>query len=126
MTLPRPPVEIGWITDLIGPDGALELIEAAGGTCVYVPREPSAGSPLTKMVGIERARALAAEYGGEEIRVPLCKVWRAWCYRAQGYSLAAIAVKLNCLDNTVRRMLRARPDDLQMVLPLPSPHRTMG
>lgn len=120
----RPPAELAWLTDCVGAEKALALIEAAGGTAVYVSRTPTEDCPLARMVGLPAAQALAEQYGGEEVRVPLCRVWRARLYRQRGDTVVAIARKLGTLDTTVYRMLRGASDDRQIALPLPVPLAT--
>lgn len=118
MTLPRSPAELAWLTDCVGADAALRLIERHGGTRIYVPREVNQGTPLAIEIGLDPARALSVAFGGEIVRIPLAKYWRAWIYRAQGLAYSEIARRLGCTDNTARLMLQARPSDRQMALPL--------
>ncbi len=107
MTLVRPPAEIEWLTAIIGADAALSLIEAHGGTRVYVPAEPSDTSTLANAIGLPAARALAKHRPSEYITVPVCRNWRIRIYRARGMSCAAIARKVGCHEDTVTRALSA-------------------
>jgi hypothetical protein len=104
-TLPPPPAELAHLVRLIGADAMLRLIEARGGTRLYVPQVPDDASPIAADIGLEAARALAREYGGETIKVPTCKVWRARVYHARGLSYAKIARRLGCTESTVWRLL---------------------
>ena len=45
MTQPPPPAELAWLTDVIGAEAALVLIEKHGGTRLYIPKEPNQGTP---------------------------------------------------------------------------------
>ena len=123
MIEPRPPAELDWLTEIVGAEGVLALIEAAGGTEIYVPATLRDDHPLVAMLGAAAAAALAKERGGAAMRVPLAKTWRAWVYRARGMTHAAIARKLGCQDITVIGMMRARPETRQIALPLPTPRR---
>jgi hypothetical protein len=114
----RPPAELAWLVDLVGARPALRLIEARGGTRVYVPRTPAEGSALVRDVGLAPAQALAAAYGGETITVPVARHWRVREYRAAGLSYAAIARKLGCHEDTVWRLLKSAGETSQLSLPI--------
>ena len=109
MTAPRPraPVEIARLVAALGEAGALQLIEAHGGTRVYVPHAPNQGSTLALAVGLDGARRLAASDGGCWIKVPLCRDWRIRLYRAEGLTHAAIARRLGVHESTIHRHLQA-------------------
>ncbi len=125
MNTPRAaPAELEWLIAPIGEDGTLALIEARGGTRVYVPARPDAGCELARIIGLPAAQALALHFGGEHIRVPLARgkwagAWRARIYHARGLSYPAIARRLGVVENTVRVMLRQRTEDAQLALPMP-------
>ncbi|MEN9901639.1 MAG: hypothetical protein RL651_303 [Pseudomonadota bacterium] len=65
------------LADLIGSDNVIALIDLArsnGGRCfVYIPVRPRAGNQIAKLIGIEAAKKLAREYGGQDIEIPKCK-----------------------------------------------------
>ncbi len=50
---------------------ALLLTTELGGTSVYVPRRPKAGTLLVGAVGLEVARAIATLWPGENVEIPL-------------------------------------------------------
>ena len=110
MTLPRPPAELAWLTDLIGAEATFALVERASGKRVYVPGAPKPESTLAKLIGPAAAAALAEGFGREHIVVPLCKAWRARVYLAQGVSRSDIAHRLQVSRNTVRLFLHGRND----------------
>lgn len=103
MTLPRPPAELAFLTDAIGAEATLALIEAFAGTRVYVPSRASTRSPVVKAIGREAAAALAAVHGGCYIVPPAAKRWRAHAYRARGWPFAKIALRLGLCERTVQR-----------------------
>lgn len=69
------PERLAEIAGIIGLEGALLLAEARGGARVSIPSNPKPDSPITQILGIERARLLAEYYtaGGTsgELLVPL-------------------------------------------------------
>lgn len=104
---PPPPAELAWLADHIGADATLRLIEAHGGTRLYVPEKPNQGSPLARLVGLSQARALADRYGGDYIRVPLARNWRVRLYRQRGETYPAIARRLGITESQVGKILTA-------------------
>lgn len=107
MTAPPPPAELAWLTDLIGAEAALVLIEAHGGTRLYIPQEPNQGMAIAREIGLPAARALAARYGRDWIAVPLARNWRARLYRQRGDSYREIARRLGLTESAVSRILTA-------------------
>lgn len=112
MIAPPPPAELGYLTEAIGAEATLALIEARAGTRIYVQAEtsgaPRGGRPpesLAGIVGAKAAAALAQSFGGCYIRVPSAKRWRAQVYWARGMTRAAIALKLGLGEDAVRKML---------------------
>lgn len=91
------------LLDLLGPDDFLRLVEAHGGTRLYVPRTDN-GSALPDEIGLEAVEKLQALRAGEWIRVPLAREWRARQYRANGLSNAKIAVKLGLTETGVNKL----------------------
>lgn len=128
MPPPQVPAELEWLIAPLGVEATLALIEQRGGVRVFVPLEPTADNELARIVGLDAARALAAAFGGERLRVPLARgkwtgAWRARIYRARGMSLPEIARRLGCVENTVRVMLQPRAGETQMALDLPQRRR---
>jgi DNA-binding NarL/FixJ family response regulator len=87
-TLPPAVGDVARLADLIGLEAALALIEAYGGTRVYIPHEPTEW--LTDLVGAPAAG----------------RQWRVLVYKAQGLSRSAIARRLVCTESAVGRILR--------------------
>ncbi|GGG30850.1 hypothetical protein GCM10010964_18460 [Caldovatus sediminis] len=102
-----PPAELSRLAALIGGEATLRLIEAHGGTRIFVPARPNQGHPLARTIGLEAARALAAEWGSTWLKVPLCRHWRVRVYRARGESYKAIARRLGMDESGVWRILHA-------------------
>jgi hypothetical protein len=116
MNRPPAPAEIAYLTKHIGEAAALTLIEKRGGTRLYVPAEPNQASALALEIGLPAAQALAREFGGETLKIPLCKFWRMRVYKAEGCSYAVIARRLGTTETTIQRQLSARTN-LQPDLP---------
>jgi hypothetical protein len=103
-TLPAP-AEIHWLTKIIGADAALSMIEAHGGTRVYVPKEINQNSAARLALPLPEARRLGEAFGGEHILVPIARAWRVRMYRAAGLTYPAIARKLGITERAVGRIL---------------------
>ena len=97
------------LLDLLGPEDFLRLVEAHGGTRLYVPRTEN-GSSLPEELGLEAVEKLQGLRAGEWIRVPLAREWRARHYRANGLTNAKIAVRLGLTETGVNKLF-ARMDD---------------
>jgi DNA-binding NarL/FixJ family response regulator len=121
--LPVPP-SIAWLVKLVGEEAALALVEAHGGTRLFVPKRVGAHSALARRTGVpaKSLAPLAAAYGGETIKLPLCREWRIRIYRLRhGESYAAIARRLGIVESTVWRVLNDGGMTGQMELPFQSP-----
>jgi hypothetical protein len=99
------PAEIHWLTNIIGADAALSMIEAHGGTRVYVPKEINQNSAARLALPLPEARRLGEAFGGEHILVPIARAWRVRMYRAAGLTYPAIARKLGITERAVGRIL---------------------
>lgn len=108
--IPPPPVEIRYLTDILGIEATLDLMRHYGGSRVYVPANPSEDSPLVKALGLDVARRLADIAGKTTIKVPLAKAWRSRVLRAQGHSEAQVARMLGIDESTVARHVRPKED----------------
>jgi hypothetical protein len=105
---PPPPAELAFLTEAIGAEATLALIEARAGTRVYVPARNDTEGVLTKLIGAKGAAALAAAHGGCYIVPPAAKRWRAAVYRKRGLSNAEIAHALAVNERTVERYFATR------------------
>lgn len=106
-SVPPPPAEAAWLSDVIGAEATLRLVEDRGGIALYIPYEVNQASPLALMVGLDAARRLADAYGGETRVVPLLRWWRVRVEKARGLSDRAIARKLVMTEAHVSKLLRA-------------------
>lgn len=104
---PPPPAELSQFTDAIGAEALLRLIEAYGGTRLYIPQEPTEDTLLAQVVGLRAARSLAKSLGWGTLKVPLARNWRVRLYRHRGDSYAAIARRLGMTESTVGKILQA-------------------
>lgn len=99
------------LIELLGRDGYLRLIEAHGGTRLYVPNS-TVHSRLHDEIGEDTANALSDFCGGNYLKVPLDRAFRARHYRSAGFSNARIARKLGITESGVERLFnRARKAD---------------
>lgn len=103
--LPPPTDEVAGLVELIGAEAALKLVEARGGTRIYVA-DPESGVAITDIIGVDAATALRARYGSNRYKVPIARPWRVLCYLAQGLSQERAALKAGCSTNTVVRAIR--------------------
>ncbi|MBX9873368.1 MAG: helix-turn-helix domain-containing protein [Beijerinckiaceae bacterium] len=101
-----PPAELQELSRRLSPGPLLALIEAEGGCSVYVPVEPNQGMPLARAIGLDAARSLAAEWGGDYITVPLARAWRVRVYRSEGATQRQIARRLGISESQVWKLLR--------------------
>src|ERR1041384_8581204 len=99
------------LSHILGPQAALQLSVAFGGTRIYVPVMPEAGDEIAQAIGIEAAGKLSAAYGGEQIDVPMGpgKVLRLRArieaLLSQGKSERDIGRELVLSERMVRRIL---------------------
>jgi len=95
---------------LLGDAGFIALVQAFGGTRLYVPEKPQPDSELVTAIGEEAARRLTRRYAPDVLRVPLAREELAIHYRAAGLSNRDIARKLRITETGVNKLFRRRPD----------------
>jgi len=101
------PAEMNELLAAVGSaDMLLKLIEAYGGQRVPIPRSSSEATKIAQEFGPAVAKGLAAWRGGEDIKVPLAKVWRIKVYRDAGFSYSKIAATLGIGESCVHRHLQ--------------------
>lgn len=113
-----PPTEdVQKLVELLGEAAALRLIEARGGTRIYVA-DPTPETELAQLVGLDGAAAMHDRYGRGWYRVPVARPWRVLCYIAQGANRTQAALKAVCHENTVDDIIRryGRPAGNQLDL----------
>lgn len=106
---PKPKAQVEPYVDVLGTDLAIEFLLTFGGAPVYIPDNPGDKSELVALIGIEKARALAAEKHRLQARVPLAKHWLIRCLHARGMPVLKIARKMRISDVAVRNTLN-QPD----------------
>ena len=102
---PPTPAHLAPLVDVLGVDGAIAFLLEFGGAEVWLGAAPGARSRVARLVGEDRAAALAALPLPR--RVPLGKPWiaRVWRHR-DGLPVAEIARRLHASDVTVRGWLK--------------------
>lgn len=108
---------------VLGIDGALEFLLTFGGAELYLTPTPGENSRLVRLVGRDKAIALAKASERLPRRIPLAKPWIAAVFREKGLSVADIARRLHASDVAVRGWLKKyddgdRPDPDNPQLPL--------
>ena len=96
----------GDLVRLVGEDAALLFIETFGGRRVFIPKRAATRALISRVIGGTAAKALSAEFGGMQLRVPLAKQWRMKVYRQQGMSHSDIAKAIGATENSVQQALR--------------------
>jgi hypothetical protein len=104
------PAVLNAIQAAVGPVVMRDVVNAFGGTTIYIPARPGPESKLAKVVGLAAARKIAAALSHGQVLIPLgpnvaAKRVRA-AIRAQleaGNSEAGTARALGCHERTVRR-----------------------
>ena len=103
---------LGTLITVLGEDAAFKLIEAYGGTRVYLPQQAvndckiAADHRLANVVGAKGVQALAELFTGMVISVPVARKWRVRVYRDRGFTEPKIARMVGCSEDTVWRLLR--------------------
>jgi hypothetical protein len=118
-TFPPPPPELAELVEVLGPADTMCLIEARGGTVIFVPNK-SDRSKLAEELGEMIAARLSAEFAGCYLKVPLAKSWRIVVLASNGLTHQQIARRIGCHVDTVQRQLsqhRARNAQLDMFSP---------
>ena len=104
------------IVDLVGVQAAVRLVENFGGlTKLYVPKRVDEDHVLAKKLGLKTARALAEEYGGDEIRnIPRCLASIRAVRNARirgafdaGASAASLALRFGLTERQIWNILSA-------------------
>jgi len=89
--------------ELLGPDDYLVLVEKYGGIRLFIPKNIER-SQLKHVLDSHNLARLSDCYGGNYIKIPLDRTFRAGRYRGQGKSNARIARKLGITESAVERL----------------------
>jgi Mor family transcriptional regulator len=103
------------LVDLIGIDAALALVEAHGGTRVYVRARPKPDKGLSRLIGQDAAAKLARAMGGGGImmKIPMATAYRRELRNraivtkyAEGVPLTALAREFGMTESNIGRISR--------------------
>ncbi len=104
-----PPAELGEFVQALGAEDTLRLIEAYGGTSLWVPHTFDPARPNVAALIVEfdapMVKAMVQRWGKGPLKVPNIKWWRARLYRARGQEIARIARRLGVDVKTVWKYL---------------------
>lgn len=109
--MPKPTAQVAVYVDVLGADLAVTFLLTFGGAELHLAQNPRGQGQVEAVVGLERARALAAQDHRLQRRVPLAKKWLARMLNWQGHSTAHIARTLRTTDVSVRGLLRMKQED---------------
>jgi len=65
------PSSMQFVSDLIGLEPTLRLLEVYGGRNVYIPKKVRENHPIAQVAGPEALEKLAAEFGGLALQFPM-------------------------------------------------------
>jgi len=113
MGLPPATEEVARLVELIGGEATLKLLEARGGTRLWIPKKSTDGV-LAGIVGVDAAEAMAKHYGSGEIMLPIGRPWRVLCYIAMGLNRTQTALKAGTSEKVVHGILQrfGRPNKI--------------
>lgn len=107
--IPPPPAHLEPYVTALGVDTAIALFLNFGGTFLYIPRDPKGRSEMVRVLGMDKAQALAdlAQRTALPRRLPIGKKWIAHVLKARGLPEAKIATTLHISNVAVTNMLRS-------------------
>ena len=99
------PLAVQKYVEVLGPDLAVKVFLACGGSVVYLADNPQARSMLSKILTADQIRILRQKVVRNDfwVRVPTAKPFCAIHMRSRGVPVAEIARTLHVADWTVRR-----------------------
>lgn len=114
--LPPPTDDVARLVELIGEEATLRLLEARGGTRVYVSAVEGDAESLVGIIGLDAAQKMRAKYGATRVKLPVGRQWRVLCYKAQGMPRPKIALRVGCSETTVDDIIKryGRPASAQL------------
>lgn len=106
------PETLAQIAEVIGVAATMKLVDALGGTEIYVPRNPSSKHALSRVLRATDAELLAAEFSGQRLHIPRL-AGRALASRdaairldrQSGMTTIQLALKYGISERQVRRSL---------------------
>jgi hypothetical protein len=112
MNLSNLPDSAQHLVNILGMDAAMALIEAHGGTRLYVPTlaRLTPEHPLSALLGYAAARKLCDALSGPELRVPLCPQIKRAVAVAEfmaGVPASILARRFKTTETTIWRWVKA-------------------
>lgn len=104
--MPRPTAQVAPYVEALGAELAVQFLLAYGGAELYLADDPKGRASHERLLGYDKAKALAANPALLQRRIPLAKRWLATMLQWQGHSTAQIARTLRVTDVSVRRWLK--------------------
>lgn len=104
------------IASAIGRESARQLVEAFGGTELFVPRSIDVKHPIAKAIGPEAARLLSTFFHGTELQLPVAGKRRRQVKRLAGepgMTRQKIALSTGYCERQVYRIIGEETDDRQ-------------
>lgn len=108
------PQTVAEISEIVGIDATLRLVEAWGGVRLYVPQQMPEDHLLVSTLGRDEAELLAEHYGGETILIPRClaalravRNTHICNERDKGASIALLALRHHLTERQVYAILAA-------------------
>lgn len=98
---PQIPASLRQIGEIAGPEAAVQLALACGGTRQLIPQKAE-GSKLAGYVGIDAARAIVEALADERIEVPHARKVTFHYLRSQGWSQERCAQALKIARRTAQ------------------------
>lgn len=93
------------LLEMLGENAFLALVEARGGTRLFVPDDPTR-SQLIDIIGGQAAHRLARKYGRCYIKVPIARTMRALHMVRQGKTNSEVALHLRMTESGVEKLLK--------------------
>ncbi len=106
LPMPRVTAQVEPYVQALGPDMAVTFLLAFGGAELPIAAVPTERAEYVRLIGHDKAQALAAVAHRLPPRVPLAKKWLAEMLHWRGYSSAHIARTLRVTDVSVRRWFK--------------------
>ncbi|QCI93451.1 hypothetical protein [Novosphingobium sp. EMRT-2] len=94
------------LTAVLSAMEVIALVEAFGGTRLYLPVQMTEENRIAKAIGYEAALKLWEALGFGVLRIPIARDLRARHYRAQGDSYAKIARKIGMTEPGVVQLFK--------------------
>lgn len=102
------------VASAIGRESARKLIEAFGGTALFVPKTIGPKHPIAKAIGAEAAKLLSTYFHGTELALPVSRIRREQVKSLGGeLTRQQIALKTGYSERQVYRILGNQADPSQ-------------